>query len=74
MVAFDGILDLGDISAASLPLPSAEAERRLRARHDPELDAALTAAMAADSSKWAIEHGRFAMGADTPARRLRRLP
>ncbi|MFF1697675.1 TIGR03086 family metal-binding protein [Streptomyces sp. NPDC058257] len=67
VVALDGVFDLGDISTAPLALPRAEAERRLRAPHDPELDAALAAAMAADPSiKWAIEHGMFAMGAGTP--------
>ncbi|MES9524330.1 TIGR03086 family metal-binding protein [Streptomyces capoamus] len=67
VVTLDGIFDLGDISTATLPLPRAEAERRLRAEHDPELDAALAAAMdAAPSTRWAIEHGMFAMGVDTP--------
>ncbi|MEV4109396.1 hypothetical protein [Nonomuraea sp. NPDC049695] len=67
VIALDGVYDLGHISTASLPLPRAEAERRLRAEHDPELDAMLEAAMAASPMmRWAIEHGMYAMGVDTP--------
>lgn len=67
VVALDGIFDLGDISTAALPLPRAEAERRLRAADDPGLDAAIETAMATTPTlKWAIEHGMFAMGADSP--------
>ncbi|MEU0058643.1 TIGR03086 family metal-binding protein, partial [Streptomyces sp. NPDC006334] len=67
VVALDGVFDLGDISTAPLPHPRAEAERRLRAAHDPGLDAAIEAAMAAvPTLKWAIEHGMFAMDADSP--------
>ncbi|MFF3515639.1 TIGR03086 family metal-binding protein [Streptomyces sp. NPDC002573] len=67
VIALDGVYDLGDISTASIPLPRQEAERRLRAPHDLGIDAALEAAMASDpSTKWALEHGMFAMGVDTP--------
>ncbi|MFE0104554.1 TIGR03086 family metal-binding protein [Streptomyces sp. NPDC059009] len=67
VVALDGVYDLGDISTASLGSPRDEAERRLRAAHDPELDAELAAGMAvAPTLKWAVEHGMFAMGVDTP--------
>ncbi|MFD7915105.1 alpha/beta hydrolase family protein [Streptomyces sp. NPDC059752] len=67
VVALDGVYDLGDISTGPLPLPREEAERRLRAAQDPDLDAAMETAMAADPTvKWAIEHGMFAMGVGTP--------
>ncbi|MER5887890.1 alpha/beta fold hydrolase [Streptomyces sp. NPDC001941] len=67
VVALDGVYDLGDISTANLPMPREEAERRLRAPQDPELDAMLEAAMAASPTvKWAMEHGMFVMGAATP--------
>lgn len=67
VVALDGIFDLGDISTAPLALPRAEAERRLRAAHDPGLDTMIETAMAAAPTlTWAIEHGMFAMGADSP--------
>lgn len=67
VVAVDGVYDLGDISTAPLPMPREEAERRLRAPQEPETDAAMQAAMAANPSiKWAIEQGMFAMGVETP--------
>ncbi|MFF8601372.1 alpha/beta hydrolase family protein [Streptomyces sp. NPDC015232] len=67
VVALDGVYDLGDISTAPLGLPRDEAERRLRAAHDPELDAAIDASMATDPTlKWAVEHGMFTMNAATP--------
>ncbi|MCA2229350.1 alpha/beta hydrolase family protein [Nonomuraea aurantiaca] len=67
LIALDGVYDLGDISTAPLPFARAEAERRLRAEHDPELDAIMTSAMAATPMlRWAIEHGMYAMGTDTP--------
>ncbi|WP_157845374.1 TIGR03086 family metal-binding protein [Kitasatospora phosalacinea] len=67
VVALDGVFDLGDISTAPLALPRAEAERRLRAAHDPGLDTVIETAMAAAPTlTWAIEHGMFAMGTDSP--------
>ncbi|WP_063038942.1 alpha/beta hydrolase family protein [Nocardia pseudovaccinii] len=67
LIAVDGIYDLGDISTAGLPGERAELERRLRAAADPELDAALDAAMAANPvMRWAISHGMYAMGVRTP--------
>ncbi|WP_433246262.1 alpha/beta hydrolase family protein [Streptosporangium sp. CA-135522] len=67
LIALDGVYDLGDISTSSIPLDRAEAERRLRADHDPELDAAMETAMAASPMlHWAIHHGMYAMGVDTP--------
>jgi pimeloyl-ACP methyl ester carboxylesterase len=67
LIALDGVYDLGTITTSAIPLPRPETERRLRADHDPELDAALAAAMAANpTTRWAIEHGMFVLGADTP--------
>jgi uncharacterized protein (TIGR03086 family) len=67
VVALDGVFDLGDISTAPLALPRDEAERRLRAAHDPGLDSEIEQAMAAAPTlKWAIEQGMFAMDADSP--------
>ncbi|WP_062982905.1 alpha/beta hydrolase family protein [Nocardia anaemiae] len=67
LIAVDGIYDLGDISTAGLPGERAELERRLRAADDPELDAALEAAMTANPiMRWAISHGMYAMGVSTP--------
>ncbi|MCZ0971056.1 alpha/beta hydrolase [Streptomyces albulus] len=48
-------------------LDRAEAERRLRADRDPELDAAVEAAMAASPKiRWLVDQGMYVMGADTP--------
>ncbi|WP_214416491.1 alpha/beta hydrolase family protein [Sphaerisporangium fuscum] len=67
LITLDGIYDLGVIATSSIPLPRAEAERRLRADQDPELDAMLEAAMAAaPMMRWAMEHGMFALNVDTP--------
>ncbi|MEU6666024.1 TIGR03086 family metal-binding protein [Streptomyces sp. NPDC046727] len=67
VIALDGVYDLGDISTAAVPVPPQEAERRLRLPHDPGMDAMVEAAMAADPAiKWAMEHGMYAMGVDTP--------
>ncbi|MFF5212164.1 alpha/beta hydrolase family protein [Streptosporangium sp. NPDC000396] len=67
LIALDGVYDLGDIATSGVPFPRAEAERRLRADHDSELDAAMEAVMATSPMlRWAIEHGMYAMGAPTP--------
>ncbi|WP_040686768.1 alpha/beta hydrolase family protein [Nocardia vinacea] len=67
LIAVDGIYDLGDISTAGLPGERAELERRLRAAADPELDAAIEVAMAANPvMRWAISHGMYAMDVSTP--------
>jgi pimeloyl-ACP methyl ester carboxylesterase len=67
LIAVDAVYDLGDITTAGLPGERAEIERRLRAARDPEIDAALDIAMAANPvMAWAISHGMFAMGVDTP--------
>ncbi|MFD9637729.1 dipeptidyl aminopeptidase, partial [Streptomyces violascens] len=49
------------------PGPREEAERLLRAESAPELDAALEQLMTKDPiSRWAINHGMYVMGVDTP--------
>lgn len=67
VIAIDGVYDLGDISTAALPFERAESERRLRAASDPEVDAILEKVMASNPMvRWAISHGRYALGVDTP--------
>ncbi|MEU4744469.1 alpha/beta fold hydrolase, partial [Actinosynnema sp. NPDC023658] len=67
LICLDGVYDLGEIATSGVPLPRAEAERRLRADSDPELDAMMEEVMdAGPMVRWAIEHGMFAMGVDTP--------
>jgi len=67
LIALDGVYDLGDISTSPLPMPRAEAERRLRAPEDPGLDEGLAAAMASSPMiRWSMEHGMYAMGVPTP--------
>ncbi|BDH12834.1 alpha/beta hydrolase family protein [Streptomyces hygroscopicus] len=67
VIALDGVYDLGDMATGLLSLDRAEAERRLRADRDPELDAAVEAAMAASPKiRWLVDQGRYVMGADTP--------
>lgn len=67
LIALDGVYDLGIVATSLMPGDPAEARRRLQAEHDPELDATLEAAMAADpTARWAIEHGMYVMGAPTP--------
>ncbi|WP_405164261.1 alpha/beta fold hydrolase [Nocardia sp. NBC_01499] len=67
VIALDGVYDLGDISTASLPFDRAEAERRLRAEHDPEVDEIMEKNMAAyPMVRWAISHGMYVMGVDSP--------
>ncbi|MEU2081272.1 alpha/beta fold hydrolase [Streptomyces albus] len=67
LIAVDGVYDLGTMVTSAVPGDRAEAERRLRAAHDPELDAALEAAMATNPmQRWAMENGMYVMGTDTP--------
>src|SRR6266540_3508665 len=67
LIAIDGIYDLGVMPTAAVGGDPAVAEQRLRAASDPELDAALQAAMAANPTlRWAISQGMYAMGADSP--------
>jgi pimeloyl-ACP methyl ester carboxylesterase len=67
VIALDGVCDLGDISTAPLPFDRAEAERRLRADTDPELDAMFEKLMATNPMlRWAVNHGMYVMGSATP--------
>ncbi|MFE9479064.1 alpha/beta hydrolase family protein [Streptomyces spororaveus] len=67
LIAVDGLYDLGQIAVRNVPGPREEAERLLRAASAPELDAAFEQAMAGDPiARWAINHGMYVMGVDTP--------
>ncbi|OON78744.1 alpha/beta hydrolase family protein [Streptomyces tsukubensis] len=69
LIAFDGVYDMAEFMTSALPVPGdrGEIERRLRADHDPELDAVLEAGMASSSMlRWAMAQGMYTMGADTP--------
>ncbi|MFB7671157.1 alpha/beta fold hydrolase [Kitasatospora purpeofusca] len=67
LVAVDGLYDLGETSVRNIPGTREEAERLLRAPSAPELDAALEEIMAKDPiARWAINHGMYVMGVDTP--------
>ncbi|WP_042432414.1 alpha/beta hydrolase family protein [Streptacidiphilus anmyonensis] len=67
VIALDGVYDLGPAVTRFLPGERAEAERRLRAETDPELDALFEQRMAEDPVvRWAINHGMYVMGVDTP--------
>jgi pimeloyl-ACP methyl ester carboxylesterase len=67
VIAVDGLYELGEVSVRNIPGPREEAERLLRADSAPELDAALEQLMTKDPiSRWAINHGMYVMGVDTP--------
>ncbi|MFB7669181.1 alpha/beta hydrolase family protein [Kitasatospora sp. NPDC056138] len=67
LIALDGVHDLGAISARNIPGDRQEAERRLRADSDPQLDARLQQIVTQDATaRWAINHGMYVMGVDTP--------
>ncbi|MFE3581790.1 alpha/beta hydrolase family protein [Streptomyces vinaceus] len=67
LVAVDGLYDLGQTSVRNVPGTREEAERLLRAESAPELDAAFEQAMANDPiARWAINHGMYVMGVETP--------
>ncbi|MFF2045933.1 alpha/beta hydrolase family protein [Kitasatospora sp. NPDC058170] len=67
LIAVDGLYDLGQTSVRNIPGTREEAERLLRAQSAPELDAALEQIMAKDPiARWAINHGMYVMGVDTP--------
>jgi pimeloyl-ACP methyl ester carboxylesterase len=66
-IAFDGVYDLGVISVSELPLPRDQAEAVLRAEHAPEADAAIEEVMARNpTARWALTHGAYVMGVDSP--------
>ncbi|MFJ3798227.1 alpha/beta fold hydrolase [Streptomyces sp. NPDC090088] len=67
LIAVDGLYDLGQISVRNIAGTRQEAERLLRAESAPELDTALEQLMAEDPiSRWALNHGMYVMGVDTP--------
>ncbi|MFJ8039613.1 alpha/beta fold hydrolase [Kitasatospora sp. NPDC096147] len=67
LIAVDGLYDLGQVSVRNIPGSRAEAERLLRAESAPELDAAMDRVMAQDPiARWAVNHGMYVMGVDTP--------
>jgi len=67
VIALDGVYDLGEITTAQLPFDREEAERRLRAPEDPDLDVMLDQVMqASPMARWAFNQGMYAMGVDTP--------
>ncbi|MGI5450640.1 alpha/beta hydrolase family protein [Streptomyces sp. CA-243310] len=67
LIAVDGLYDLGQTSVRNVPGTREEAERLLRADSAPELDAAFEQAMDKDPiARWAINHGMYVMGVDTP--------
>ncbi|WP_406210449.1 alpha/beta fold hydrolase [Kitasatospora sp. NBC_01560] len=67
LVAVDGLYDLGQTSVRNIPGTREEAERLLRAEAAPELDAAFEQIMAKDPiAHWAVNHGMYVMGVDTP--------
>ncbi|WP_432026310.1 alpha/beta hydrolase family protein [Streptomyces sp. 1222.5] len=67
LIAVDGLYDLGQTSVRNIPGTREEAERLLRAQAAPELDAALEQIMTRDPiARWAINHGMYVMGVDTP--------
>ncbi|MFG2415515.1 alpha/beta hydrolase family protein [Streptomyces goshikiensis] len=67
LVALDGLYDLGETSVRNIPGDRDEAERLLRAESAPELDGALERIMTQDPiARWALNHGMYVMGVDTP--------
>ncbi|MEV7730387.1 alpha/beta fold hydrolase [Streptomyces sp. NPDC087917] len=67
LIAVDGLYDLGETSVRNVPGTREEAERLLRADSAPELDAAFEQAMDKDPiARWAINHGMYVMGVETP--------
>ena len=75
LVAVDGLYDLGETSARNIPGTREEAERLLRARSAPELDAAMAQLMTADPiARWAINHGIVRHGCRHPPGIPRLLP
>jgi pimeloyl-ACP methyl ester carboxylesterase len=68
LIAVDGLYDLGQTSVRNIPGTRQEAEQLLRAKAAPELDAAFEQIMAKDPiARWAVNHGMYVMGVDTPA-------
>ncbi|MFJ3723038.1 alpha/beta hydrolase family protein [Streptomyces sp. NPDC090045] len=67
LIAVDGVYDLGEVSTRAIPGDRDQAERLLRAESAPEVDARLEQIVAEDATvRWAIHHGMYVMGVDTP--------
>ncbi|MEU6313103.1 alpha/beta fold hydrolase [Streptomyces sp. NPDC047014] len=67
LIAVDGVYDLGAVSTRHLPGDREEAERMLRAESAPELDARMAQIIEEDATaRWAINHGMYVMGVDSP--------
>ncbi|MFI8263848.1 alpha/beta hydrolase family protein [Streptomyces sp. NPDC085665] len=67
LIAVDGLYDLGQTAVRNISGTREEAERLLRAESAPELDAAFEQAMTQDPiARWAINHGMYVMGVETP--------
>jgi pimeloyl-ACP methyl ester carboxylesterase len=70
-IAIDGLYDLGAVSVAKMPVPRAVAEYLLRAEEAPDVDAEIERLMATDATaRWALTHGQWAMGVDSPRKFL----
>lgn len=66
VVAVDGVYDASSAVTGLFGLPDDELRRRLRAAHDPELDAIIAAARSASPvARWACDQGRYVMGGNT---------
>ncbi|MGW7380518.1 alpha/beta hydrolase family protein [Streptomyces sp. NPDC054794] len=67
LIAVDGLYDLGQTSVRNIPGTRRQAEQLLRAKDAPELDATFEQIMTSDPiARWAINHGMYVMGVDTP--------
>lgn len=71
VICVDGVYDLGAVATGEIPLPREQAEKALRAEESPKIDAALGELMRQNPTiRWAVAHGMYAMGVDTPRRFL----
>ncbi|MFI5666277.1 alpha/beta hydrolase family protein [Streptomyces sp. NPDC051704] len=67
LIAVDGLYDLGQTAVRNISGTREEAERLLRAESAPALDAAFEQAMTKDPiARWAMNHGMYVMGVETP--------
>ncbi|MER5729851.1 acetylxylan esterase [Streptomyces sp. NPDC002138] len=66
LIGVDGVYDR-QISVRTIPGDRDQAERLLRADSAPELDAQFEQIMPQDATaRWAVNHGMYVMGVDTP--------
>lgn len=66
-VAVDGVYELASTVLRAFPGSRADTETALRADSAPHVDALMEKLMASDPTiRWAITHGMYVMGADTP--------